>query len=458
MKKLSLDNKVTSFTEFTDEFYSRFPDLSVFDRGKTNYLKVVLDGLKVNYLSKGRFEPYWITGKGKFKRALKQFRKQPVPELKENRLLIVDTGRTIMDGERRVSQYFGRILQFQSQLERPPFVVQRSNEKLETSDVLYDDFRLWIGRKPDHHERTVLSELKSLLASLENTLHAEDLFNVSCAFHVFFGQYLVWRRIIDKVKPENLWFICHYHNEALIMAARDYGVLIHELQHGLISPTDIFYCMPESVEQVRDRALFPDDIWTFGDYWSKLLRENGSEFSDSSVKEGGYYLFEPDAAPDEELRSIRQENKTIWLITSQTKLSANYVEYILNVHDQVTERGGLLLLKPHPNENIANYDSVRHLKSLRIITNKSLGQLFGIADAHITIYSTTVFDALRYGFLRNYCINIPAQKDYIDHFLQLGVAKLIEITELPDPRDTSSAENAEHFYCDVKLPLALSGN
>ena len=47
-----------TFSDFKNDFYKRVPDLTLFDCGDINLLKVVLDGLKVNYVKKGKVRSY----------------------------------------------------------------------------------------------------------------------------------------------------------------------------------------------------------------------------------------------------------------------------------------------------------------------------------------------------------------------------------------------------------------
>lgn len=58
-------NENIHFETFKKDFYSRVDDFSVFDFGKYNALKIVLDGLKVNYVERYKskaliFYPIWI--------------------------------------------------------------------------------------------------------------------------------------------------------------------------------------------------------------------------------------------------------------------------------------------------------------------------------------------------------------------------------------------------------------
>src|ERR1041385_142656 len=51
-----------SFSEFKENFYRRVRDFSVFGNEEINLLKVVLDGLKVDYCSRGKIRVFIFRG------------------------------------------------------------------------------------------------------------------------------------------------------------------------------------------------------------------------------------------------------------------------------------------------------------------------------------------------------------------------------------------------------------
>ncbi len=69
-----------TFSEFKTQFYKKVNDLSILDCGEINLLKVILDGLKVNYKNRGIknreiFRNNFINGISLFARRVK-YRRQ----------------------------------------------------------------------------------------------------------------------------------------------------------------------------------------------------------------------------------------------------------------------------------------------------------------------------------------------------------------------------------------------
>ena len=70
-----------------------------------------------------------------------------------------------------------------------------------------------------------------------------------------------------------------------------------------------------------------------------------------------------------------------------------------------------VILKPHPNENFADYELFNANLNI-FVTNIPIDVIFPYVSYHLTIYSSTAFDALRYN-LATYYIYVEQCSDYI---------------------------------------------
>lgn len=453
LKTISFDYNKSSFSQFKDDFYERFEDLSVFNCNTINLLKVVLDGLKVNYLSKGKFNPYWFNSTHRLKRFINRFSSSKVFHLPKVDVLLVDPGRWIEDAVgKKKSVFFSR---FNEQLEGKKiskYTIQLSGTKIDSSDIHFEDLIEMEKRSLNPTQKKHRKDLNSFLENLGKKLNRYDCNNVRCAIHKYFREYIIWSAILDECNPKLIWFICHYHNEGLIHAAKERNIKICELQHGLISKADIFYLFPRQVESIRDYALFPDEIWTFGKYWADLLNEFGNEFSKDKIKVGGYYLMGQDNSTDSDLIALKQQFDKIFVVATQTKLFSIFIQYIQSVYSELEKINGLMLIKLHPNDAENNYGILRSLPNIKIIRDKTLSQLLPISDYHITIYSTTIFDAIRLGFHQNFCLEVCSHIEYVNQIIALGIADVLSIGKLPDKYRHSNI-HSDWFYAPMNLPL-----
>ncbi|MFN5183945.1 MAG: hypothetical protein ACK5D5_13065, partial [Bacteroidota bacterium] len=109
-----------TFTNFKNKFYSRISDFSIFDCEEINLLKVVLDGLKVNYsersgffaskeLDSGFFHLKNHLRRVKLKAEFMQF-SEKISSISNKEVLLGFDRRSFVVDERRYSVYFDELL------------------------------------------------------------------------------------------------------------------------------------------------------------------------------------------------------------------------------------------------------------------------------------------------------------------------------------------------------------
>ena len=106
----------------------------------------------------------------------------------------------------------------------------------------------------------------------------------------------------------------------------------------------------------------------------------------------------------------------------KTYLSKIFVKYIDKLIGLLNE-DYCIVVKPHPKEDLKYYNKYNNLRNIKV-TQISTEILLSKADIHITMYSTTAFDALRYG-LSTYFIYNENQFDYIDEINKVIGGKII---------------------------------
>lgn len=426
-----------SFTEFKTNFYSRIDDFTLFDCDEVNLLKVVLDGLKVNYSLRGKvrssvFYPTFIYNiflllKRTFHRTGNQkIIETFISESKGKEILLHDIGR-FTKGDKPKSVYFNRITN-----ELP------EDKILEIFDSHYLTEKLLTKKILNHYQNLSLSkEEKQLRQQLINTykkinkaalFNKQELRNIKFAIHKFFQDYKAWSRLLLEIKSiKQCILICHYHKEGQILALKRNNIKVIELQHGLIAEQDIFYVLPKTAETVINRSLFADEIWIYGEYWKSVL-EKGCEYKTPNIKVIGYYHnLQLNSNLTDLYKLIKDRHPVI--VTTQTFLHGQYIEIVnyllknskLFGHDDI-----LILLKPHPFEDENIYQEAFAVnKNVQVVTYP-IENIFEVCKTHVSIYSTTLFDALRHG-VSNYVVEVPECKDYSDAILKIGIADKINM-------------------------------
>ncbi len=453
----------TSFEEFKKKFYSRFPDLKIFDFENINLTKVILDGLKVNYVNKGIyndvvFKPFFIIiikfVYWKIKYHL--FHKKRISSFSTNKkILILDRGRLSQTHDGHYVSYYTENIT--KHLKKEEYYIICLNDDNKANSILqsvsYSDLYKWAySIFPSVKDFQFILKLRKFYKNLEkkNLLSDIDLTNIKMGINSFFFQYYCYMKIFNRCKFQKALFTMHYHNEGFLLACKKNNIHTIELQHGLISTKDIFYVFPEKFKEIRERALMPNEIWCYGEYWRNILL-SGYEWDKSQIKVFGDYIYRDISAPSTSI------NSNYILITTQTFLHSYFTEYVKNLHQylQQNKYDIKIIVKIHPNEKADRYSELKKLQLVSIVTSH-LDYWLKHCEYHITIYSTCVFDALIYN-KPSYCLYYEEFKDYLEEFNQLPFVKLISPDDFSflSPNNTIELNTSmkKYYYDDIQYNL-----
>lgn len=455
----------TTFEEFKRKFYTSFPDLKIFDLKDINLTKVILDGLKVNYLSKGInndliFKPFVFIILKFLYWKLRHFRyKKNILVFIQRKILIIDEGKLSQkeDGS-KVSYYFENITE---QLEKDKYFIISINKIIinKNNSIHYTDVVKWaLSVFPSIQDFQFIFNLKKFYKNIkkQKLFSDVDLINIKMAFNSFFFQYYTYMKLFKHCKFQKVLFTQHYHNEGLILACKKNDIYTIELQHGLISTKDIFYVFPKNFEEVRTRALMPDEIWCFGQYWKDTLL-SGYEWNESQIKIFGNYVYRNASVKNNESISYIPSNQKYILITTQTFLHSYYIQYVKNLIQYLHQQNIKdikIVVKIHPSEKLENYTELKQYSSVLLVTD-NLDYWLKNCQYNITIYSTTVFDAMLYDKF-SYCLYYEEFKDYLEEYATLSFVKIIkpdDFSFLHQHSTTSININKKYYYTNIQYQL-----
>jgi hypothetical protein len=465
---MSLEN--LHFATFKNRVYERIKDLHMLDvlDGEVNLLKVVLDGLKVRYTSKGKIRPLLIlpTPERRLFYAMSVLRgRRPsayyFDKGVKDRVMLIDSGGRMVSGpEGEVSFHFNRITdklganRFLLVGERVPEI----RESYFPVNVKYNAADLMLALKlsfSDDSFETLRKGCAGVLKKLSDTglFEQVELNDIKVGMHYFLMGYLIWKHILTKAQTKKTLLTVHYHKEGCIYAMRELGIHSIELQHGLIATQDIFYCFPDQVEEIESKILMCDEIMVFGEFWRRMLLR-GKGYSLNQISVLGEYRTRNASISKEEKQRIASftENRKVILVTTQTSLHNEFSKYIsfLAGNEMITSGEYCIIVKHHPAENINSYDSILNLQNVLVVGKFNIDFLYQIAQIHISCYSTTLFESIAYHCV-NFSLLIPECMDYVKRLLDDGVSKALPLSEIPDVvnLDTTGRLNVDEFYAPL---------
>lgn len=457
-----------SFTDFKVDFYTKVKDFSLFDCAEFNALKIVLDGLRVNYISRGpvkspifgslikyEFENI-LKGINARRTGVKKYASTQISTFKNKKYLISDDGRVALDAQGTPHSYYFTTLMQALKKEDCIHVIEKKRNEKATCDLNYELLiNSYLLLPLNQEEKTLIKDIRTTYKNIKQSgiFNENELQNIAFAFQNFFNKYKVWSRLLEEVNPHTMFCIVHYHNEGRALAFKRKGIKVIELQHGLIATKDVFYVFPSQTKSIINKALFADEIWVYGNYWKKVL-EFGAEYF-NKIKIAGYYLYDNFGgynAIEKEIDDFAAGHKLI-IVTTQTSLHQAFIDYTLWLMNDIKQRNlpYKILVKTHPLEKQEHYAILHQTEGVKLV-NQPLPILFKKVQLHVTIYSTTLYDGARAG-VPGFALHNEQYIDYIEEIIQSGVAFPLSLQQNPiDLIPQLKVVDPHYYYSEFNIP------
>jgi len=242
---------------------------------------------------------------------------------------------------------------------------------------------------------------------------------------LFYGKFFTYRFLLSLLKPERVLLIAHYGKEAFIAACQHSDVQVIELMHGSIIPSHPQYVFPKSYSDFFHRSLFPHRLAVYGEYWKQVVVQ-GNMFPEDSILVIGYYLKVPDAS-----HSSQSLKRTTILITSQPTVQQELCRYVSFLKSRLNQTEWHIIVKPHPMESEDAYAALQ-TPNFVTVSHTNVYELLAECDIHVSVYSSVLYEALRYG-VSNYVLYLEAARDHCEAIINSGVAQVLAPDQVPDP-------------------------
>lgn len=255
--------------------------------------------------------------------------------------------------------------------------------------------------------------------------------------------------LIERVDPNVVVLTVSYgHGKATqIEACKRLGVPVVELQHGVIDPYHMGYSYPGPE---RTKRTFPDYLLVYGTFWRDMV---SYPIGDDRVIPAGHPFMESrlpehdEAARTERLVFVSQGSIGDRLSRFAAELAGDprfTADIVYKLHPAETAR--------YPEEYpwLADAD-------LRVAdgSESSLYELFASSTAQVGVYSTAVYEGLRFG-LRTYIADLPGAvklRPLVEDGVATPVGSVDELIEAERTAEDGVAFETEQFF----EPNALEG-
>lgn len=291
-----------------------------------------------------------------------------------------------------------------------------------------------------------LKDTKGNLIDIENEIYTKfgvkvDLISmVRKKLFRFIYEKHYFDRLLDKVKPKEIYLVVSYGKEELIASAKERGIYIREVQHGVISDYHMGYYFPFDL----NIPYFPDEIITFGTYWIDSVKFPCN--SKQIVRE--FSCLKPD-----------YEN----ILKSESKMDVVLFISQGNIGEQLSEVASTFIknnenvqvyYKLHPSE-FSNWKErykkladCEHRSQLEVVTTQmSIYELFNKCKYVVGVNSTAIYESLLFE-CQTFVVDIEGYQ-YMDYLITEGYVKYISKNFNFNDLRTSSTKvliDKQYFY------------
>lgn len=297
------------------------------------------------------------------------------------------------------------------------------------------------GGPLDEVEKKLFKDVVSVARSLRKSAHytAREKEYILSSLHVFFVQFRKYHKLLRGKNVERLFYIVHYHNEAIAAACRLNNIKCIELQHGLINRNDLYYAYNAELKDSLKNAMFPDKILLYGSYWKNVLSQ-GAEWTQDQLVVAGNYLANDDELND----SLRKED--IIVVAAQKGMHNQYLPLIDKLAQKVEQHANWrVIVKLHPTEpHPEAYTSISHKQIEIAPSDANIRDLLERAKIQLSIYSTTFFDAAGLSVMNFSWITNGVGSDYAASLVEEGIA--LALSPDDDPITLFSMRSSNYSF------------
>jgi hypothetical protein len=244
----------------------------------------------------------------------------------------------------------------------------------------------------------------------------------------------LYRSLLKRRRIKTVYVVVAYFHQHIVGAARDLGIRVVELQHGAISPFHLGYSYPGR-PVVADQ---PDELWTFGSYWSEVAELPAG----MRTQVVGASFIQP---LSEEQLAAKDPRRVVFL--SQGTIGPLLLEYAVALAEARPELEVIFHL--HPSERSNDYPAP---SSVRVSSEDILG-LLASATYQVGVATTALFEGMVLGCGTGVA-DLPGH-EYLDPAIERGDAVLVPSPEVLATGLASLPRSSDPtaYYAPLSLPL-----
>lgn len=259
----------------------------------------------------------------------------------------------------------------------------------------YTDAIKVISKIDSIFKRVILTKEEQILVNnIENKINEVFSINVNISKIIkekitqHISRCNIYKKLILKLEVKTLILVVSYCKQEICQAAKELGVKVIELQHGVISKYHMGYSYPTN----RGVHYFPDYLLVYGEYWIRdyipIAKENIINY--------GFEHFNNRKKALDNVEKIKNEILFISQGTIGNKLSSEFFKVASKMKQYKFK------YKLHPGEyctwrkDYTDLYKASLLENVQIIDNSEIDLYYYFKKANIVVgvYSTAIYEAM----------------------------------------------------------------
>jgi len=258
------------------------------------------------------------------------------------------------------------------------------------------------GHKPfkiDHED--ILKEIIEFISATANAEKEKITKDIYDFITVFFSLKKLFVNILKELSPKAVLIRCGYGRfpMALAQACRELHIPSIELQHGIITTSNVAYIRARTSD---NQDCVPEYLLTYGDIFADMVKK-GNLFDKNKIISVGFPYLERNRDEttklDDQFKVLCSSFQGTILITSQEVIAREIQTFMSEVAEKFTQLGlniGIIF-KPHPFDR-TDYSSLKNHKNVLLIDKyEDIYNILKMVDIHATVYSTSGLEAMAFG-------------------------------------------------------------
>jgi hypothetical protein len=243
----------------------------------------------------------------------------------------------------------------------------------------------------------------------------------------FYSQYLVMKWLLLWKKPKAVFMMAPYMKMGYVLASREMGIPVIEMQHGIINSSHHGYTNYKNF----DSNLFPEYLLAYGEDVKRVFTGGNTTFLPEKVIPIGHYYLSLISKKSQKTRKevveLRDSPITISVSLQDDFLGMQIVPFLVNVA-QLRPNWTIVFVPRRTPQS--EYESQSLPSNIIFLPELNVYEIISLCDIHTTICSTCALEAPSLG-KPNVLVNIEnkAVEYYSDILSDTRVNRFVQTPE-----------------------------